>query len=742
MKMISRETMQLILDTARIEEVVADFVSLKKRGSGYIGLCPFHNERTPSFSVSPSKGICKCFSCGKGGSAVNFIMELEQMSFGEALRYLATKYHIDIKEEEASEEELQAENDRASLFAINEFAAKYYTSILHENPDGRAIGLSYFRERGINDRMIERFQLGYALDRNTIAEAAHQKGFTNKYLIDSGLCILRDNGEMYDRFKGRVIYPVRTVSGKVVAFGGRTLRTDKNVAKYVNSPDSPIYHKQNELYGLYQAKQAISRHDKCILVEGYMDVISMHQVGVENVVASSGTSLTTQQVRLIHRFTNNVTLIYDADSAGIKASLRGIDMLLAEGLDVKLLLLPPGEDPDSFARSHTANEVENYISANETDFITFKTKVLLEESGSDPMARAKVINAVVESISVIPDTIARDAYVRETSRLLGVDEGVLNRQAAKYIAKRLEAEAKNRIRVRNRRDAGLERDDGTPVDDNEPLSDEIIEIARRAGTNSPDGEAMTPNLQKRYVECQKAVLRYAAKYGALYVCDGTDSAGNDVEMNLLEYVSAEMEADEMRFSVPAFTALFTECQRIINDRYKEDLEREREIVGRDTAAKLNEWRSQMEVEGDLQTLQNNEALLKSRAEDYYRERMLEFQKGYIERRLASNSNDTIRHLANELIPEKYVLSKLHSKYSTVVREEEKLYDLVQRALVEWRDVLLIHRINTLNAKMKELGEQHQLSEEKLREILSEIHELMECRRTLAQFIGERVVSQR
>ena len=341
MRKIDRQTVQRILDTADIVEVVSDFVHLKRRGSGYIGLCPFHNERTPSFSVSKTKNICKCFSCGKGGSPVNFIMEHEQMSYNEALRYLAKKYNIEIQEHEVSEEERRQETERESMLAINEFAMQHFERNMTDTSDGRDIGLAYFRERGINEAMIRRFHLGYSLDRrNDLLDAALSKGYSEKYLIDTGLCSRNDRGQVYDRFKSRVMYPVFSVSGKVIAFGGRTLRTDKTVAKYVNSPESIIYSKSRELYGLYQAKQAIVKHDKCILVEGYMDVISMHQSGVENVVASSGTSLTEGQIRLIHRFTDNVTVIYDGDAAGIKASLRGIDMLLAEGLNVRVLLLP------------------------------------------------------------------------------------------------------------------------------------------------------------------------------------------------------------------------------------------------------------------------------------------------------------------------------------------------------------------------------------------------------------------
>ena len=361
MKKIDRETVQKILDAADIVEVVSDFVSLKRRGANYIGLCPFHNERTPSFSVSKSKGICKCFSCGKGGSPVNFLMELEQLSYNEALRYLARKYNIEIKEHEMSDVEREAANEREALLAVNDFACKHFENNLWNTTDGKEIGHSYFRERGLSDEIMKRFRLGYAIDSpSDLSSAAFRAGYTEKYLTASGLCSKSERG-LYDRFKGRVIYPVFSVSGRIVAFGGRTLRKDKNVAKYVNSPESALYRKSYELYGLYQAKQQIVRKDKCILVEGYMDVISMAQIGVENIVASSGTSLTEGQIRLIHRFTNNVTVIYDSDPAGIKASLRGIDMLLAEGLDIKVLLLPDGDDPDSFAQSHTLEQVEQCL---------------------------------------------------------------------------------------------------------------------------------------------------------------------------------------------------------------------------------------------------------------------------------------------------------------------------------------------------------------------------------------------
>lgn len=442
--MIDRETVQKILDAADIVEVVSDFVSLKKRGANYMGLCPFHNERTPSFSVSKTKNYCKCFSCGKGGSPVGFIMEHESMSYVEALRYLAKKYHIEIKERELTDSEREAASERESLLAVNDFAMNFFQRTLKETDEGRDVGLTYFRHRGINESMIEKFHLGFSPEkRDALYREALSKGFSEDALVKTGLCIRTDDGKIYDRFRARVIYPVFSVSGRVIAFGGRTLSSDKKMAKYVNSPESSIYLKNKELYGLYQAKSAISKLDKCILVEGYMDVISMRQAGVENIVASSGTSLTEGQIRLIHRFTNNVTVIYDSDAAGIKASLRGIDMLLVEGLDIKVLLLPDGDDPDSFAQSHSSAEVIEYIKSHEVDFISFKTEILLKDAGSDPLSRSKVITDIVHSIALIPNPVTRAIYMRECSRRLDIDEKSLTLQLDREIALLVEKNQKS-----------------------------------------------------------------------------------------------------------------------------------------------------------------------------------------------------------------------------------------------------------------------------------------------------------
>lgn len=444
--MIDPSTIERILDSANISDVVSEFVTLKKRGVNQLGLCPFHNEKTPSFTVSPAKGIFKCFGCGKGGNSVNFIMELEQLSYPDALRWLAKKFHIEIEEKEESQEEKQLKDERESMMIVSAFAQRYFSRFLLKENEGRTIGLSYLRERGIRDDIITKFELGYCPDgKDLFTQAAQREGYKMDFLEKTGLTIKRDDW-IRDRFGGRVIFPVHNVAGRVIAFGGRTLTNDKKVAKYLNSPESEIYHKGKTLYGIYQAKRDITKLDKCYLVEGYTDVLSFHQAGIENVVASSGTSLTIDQIRLIRRFSPNITIVYDGDDAGIKASLRGIDMVLEEGINVKVLPLPRGEDPDSFARSMSAGELAEYIKNKETDFIKFKTQLLMETVEDDPVSKARLINEIVHSISVIPDAITRTIYIKECSRLMDVQEAVLyseirkiqNKQSEDYTRKELQ----------------------------------------------------------------------------------------------------------------------------------------------------------------------------------------------------------------------------------------------------------------------------------------------------------------
>jgi DNA primase len=431
--MVDRATVDRILDTAKIEEVISDFVTLKRRGANYTACCPFHHEKTPSFSVSPSKGIYKCFGCGKAGSVISFVMEHEQMSYVEALKYLGHKYGIEVKEKEESAEDIQNRLHHESLLIVNDFAQQFFSKQLWESQEGIAVGLSYFKERSFTDDTIKKFLLGYAPNsKRALTHNAQLKGYKKDHLIEVGLTIERDGtGELFDRFYERVIFPIRSISGKVIAFGGRKLRGDKEIAKYINSPESEVYVKNKVLYGIYEAKGAIAREKKCYLVEGYTDVISFHQAGIENVVASSGTSLTTGQIQLIKRFTNNVTVLYDGDWAGIKASLRGIDMLLEEGLEIKVALFPDGEDPDSYARSHTKEELKEFLDNNEEDFIAFKHKVLNQEVSKDPLQRAKLIGEVVNSIAIIPDAITRSVYIEETSARLRISQELLAQEVAK-----------------------------------------------------------------------------------------------------------------------------------------------------------------------------------------------------------------------------------------------------------------------------------------------------------------------
>lgn len=435
--MIPKETVETIIETARIEEVVGDFVSLKRRGVNLIGICPFHNEKTPSFTVSPVKGIFKCFGCAKAGNSVNFIMEHEHYTYPEALKYLARKYNIAIEEDEAeiSPEQQQAINEKESLFIVSAFAQKFFTDKLLSSDEGKSIGRSYFKERGFRSDIIEKFQLGYSPEnRRALAEAAKEQGYNHEYLAKAGLLIIPEPspseekaGERspFDRFAGRVMFPIHNLSGRVIAFGGRTLKTDKKVAKYINSPETDIYHKSNVLYGLHFAKKSIISHDNCYLVEGYTDVISLHQAGIENVVASSGTSLTTEQIRLIKRYTPNITILYDGDAAGIKASFRGIDLILEEGMNVKVVLFPDGEDPDSFAKKHPEQEIREFINANAKDFIRFKTSLLLSDAENDPIKKAGLIREIISSIALIDDNITRSVYIKDCGRLLDVAEATL-----------------------------------------------------------------------------------------------------------------------------------------------------------------------------------------------------------------------------------------------------------------------------------------------------------------------------
>ena len=553
--MIDQATIYRILDAAQILEVVSDFVTLRKRGVNYVGLCPFHNEKTPSFSVSPSKGLCKCFSCGKGGNAVHFIMEHEQMSYPEALRYLAKKYNIEIKERELTNEEKEVQSNRESMFIVNNFARDYFQNILKNHIDGRSIGLAYFRQRGFRDDIIDKFQLGFSTEgRDALAQEALRKGFKQEFLVKTGLCYETDDHKLRDRFWGRVMFPVHTLSGKVVAFGGRVLSTEnKKLAKYVNSPESEIYHKSNELYGIYFAKQAIVKQDRCFPVEGYTDVISMHQSGVENVVASSGTSLTPGQIRLIHRFTNNITVLYDGDMAGIKASIRGIDMLLEEGMNIKVCLLPDGDDPDSFARKHNATEFQNFIQEHETDFIRFKAQLLMEDAGKDPMKRAELINDIVRSIAVIPEAIVRDVYIKECGQLLRIEDKLLVSEVAKR--RELQAEKGNKPIASNNAPTPQPGEMPPPFPPEEMEADTYQSFIPQEGKEGQE-----------FYKYERLIIQMIVRYGEKVMCNLTDEEGNEVPVTVVEYVINDLKEDELAFHNPLHRRILSEASEHIHDQ--------------------------------------------------------------------------------------------------------------------------------------------------------------------------------
>ena len=541
--MIDRPTIDRIMDATKIEEVVSEFVTLKKRGVNYIGLCPFHNDSHPSFSVSPTRGICHCFTCGKGGNAINFLMELEQMTYPDALRWLAKKYHIEIKERELSSEEKQRESERESMFIVNEWAAKYFQNILQNDVDGRAIGMQYFRSRGFRDDIIKKFQLGFSLNQRTaLADAAVKEGYNPKYLAATGVLIASDKepGQYFDRFSGRAIFPWFSVSGKVVAFGGRVLdsRTKGVNQKYVNSPDSEIYHKERELYGLYQAKKAIAKEDCVFMVEGYTDVISMHQCGIENVVANSGTALSVHQIRLLHRFTNNIVLLYDGDAAGVHAALRGTNMLLEEEMNVKVLFLPDGNDPDSFARNHTSEQFRQYIADNQTDFIQFKTDIMLK-GVTDPVKRSEAINSIVESISKIKNQITRASYITDCSHRLGVNEAVIINALNGFIRNGMSEQVKE-----ERRAAGL-RDQNIAMPQQRPVQ-----------------SAITPLDKLREVE--DLLIKIVIHHGDEKIIV-EDSEGNKVELPAAQYIYLDMQGDDFKFHNPIYNQIMDEAMEHIEE---------------------------------------------------------------------------------------------------------------------------------------------------------------------------------
>ncbi len=546
--MIDRATIDKILDATNIVDVVGEFVSLRKAGVNYKGLCPFHDDTTPSFMVSPAKNICHCFACGEGGNAVNFLMKHEQITYPEALRWLAKKYNIEIEEKELTPEEKQQQSERESMFIVNEWAMEYFQGILKNDPDGIAIGKQYFRSRGIRDDIVEKFNLGYALpQRDALAKAALKAGYQEEFLVKTGLCVERKDQEgrrkedspLADRYSGRVIFPWLNVSGKVVAFGGRLLdsRTKGVQQKYVNSPDSEIYHKERELYGLFQAKKAIVKEDRVFMVEGYTDVIAMHQCGIENVVANSGTALSEFQIRILRRFTQNITLLYDGDEAGIHAAMRGTDMLLAAGMNVKVLLLPDGDDPDSFSRKHSATELKEYIDENQTDFITFKTRITVENV-TDPVKRSEGIGGIVKSISVIPDQILRSTYLSELSQKMGIKEATLLNSMNNMIRKDIEDKEKERARAAGDISSAAE-------DSQRTVPNEFI------GLHTVDEQTR---------EVERLLAQVIVRHGEKVIYDNIETEdGEKISLTVAQYINYDLSQDNLKFHDELYNQILAEA---------------------------------------------------------------------------------------------------------------------------------------------------------------------------------------
>ena len=708
--MIDQATIDRIMAATDIVEVVSDFVSLRKRGANYWGLCPFHDDKTPSFSVSQSKGVCKCFSCGKGGSAIHFIMEHEQLSYYEALKYLAKKYNIEIHEKELTDEEKQKRSDRESMFIINAFAQNFFSKSLLETEEGRTVGLAYFRERGFNEDIIRKFGLGYSPEkRDALAQEAKKQGYKTDYLLKTGLCREGQNNRIYDLFAGRVMFPVYSVSGKVVAFGGRILKSGVKISKYFNSPESDIYHKSNELYGIFQAKRAIEKEKCCYLVEGYTDVLSMHQSGIENVVASSGTALTPGQIRLIHRFTENITVLYDGDAPGIKASLRGIDLILQEGLNIKVVLLPDGEDPDSFSKSQSAESFTQYIKSHETDFIRFKTQLLLEDAGEDPIKRAGIISNIVQSISLIPDTIVRSVYVQECSRLLQIDEQVLLFELNKMRQQRAEQQS-TRDRYQSSqsqtvRPAVIQDSFGNNISVNQvsdaegatPASSEIPETDKNIPLPTPTSLSSKRENRSPLDKYERELIRYVVRYGYRDLFETATGTWQKV----WEYIVEELAIDNIAFSNPLYKHII------------ELASQQREHVAQQVSSLRQELLPKVQD-------QINEIIEQIRLEN------------------GDITDKQISLLAVDLVSDKYQLSKVHTKYQKVETESDRLWELIPRAIYELKNAILEQTIKQIQEKIKEATQNK--DNEKIIELMEQNVELNQLRTTLAKQIGDRIIS--
>ena len=681
--MIDRATIDKILDAAQIVDVVSDFVTLKKRGVNYIGLCPFHDDKTPSFYVSPAKGLCKCFACGKGGNAVHFIMEHEQMTYPEALKWLAKKYHIEVKERELTTEEKEAQSVRESLFVVNEFARDYFQNVLYNHIDGTSIGMTYFRQRGIRDDIVKKFQLGYSTSaKDGLAQEALRKGYKKEFLLKTGLCYEKEDGTIRDRFWGRVIFPWFNISGKVLGFGGRVLdsRTKGISQKYVNSPESEIYSKRRELYGIYQAKSAMVKADCVYMVEGYTDVIAMHQCGLENVVANSGTALSEEQIRLLHRFTSNITLLYDGDEAGIKASIRGIDMLLAEGMNVKVLLLPDGDDPDSFARKHSATEFQQYIANNEENFIRFKTNLLLKDTQNDPIKRAGLISDMARSIGLIPNEVIRYACLKECASILNVDEQIIQNEIKKIVRQRKDEYIEQRKK---------EKEEAEKVNalNNTPQQEHIPDDGLIPPPPFPPEEMPQEMYHDNYLPQtgweklpfytkEQQLIKALVRYGEQVVCYMENEEGEETPIRVTEYISMDLAQDNLQFQNPLHRQLLAEA-----------------------------------------------------------EANLDKPNFCAERYFLAHPDPSISRMAADLISDRYRLSK--SNEQALTKDEERLHELIPHLLIDFK-------LSILEEDMKQTIQQLSNPDvaknaQKSMEVMKHYKELTDTLKEMAKRAGDRVI---
>ena len=683
LNMIDRITTDKIKEAAQIVDVVSDFVTLKKSGANYKGLCPFHDDRTPSFMVSPAKNYCKCFACGKGGNPIGFIMEHEQLSYPDALRYLAKKYGIQVEEKELTAEERAAQTERESMFILNEWALKWFKDQMHNTMDGRAIGLAYFRERGFRDDIIEKFQLGFCpKGRDTMSRAALKEGYREQYLVGTGLSIKREDGTVVDRFWGRVMFPWYTIGGKVAGFGGRVLdAATKGVAvKYQNSPESSIYSKRRELYGLYQAKQAIVKMDQVYMVEGYTDVISMHQCGIENVVANSGTALTKEQIHLLHRFTNNITLLYDGDDAGIHAAQRGTDMLLAAGMNVKILLLPDGDDPDSFARKHNAEDFCRYVEDHQVDFLKFKTNLALAEAQNDPRKLSALVAEIVTSISFIPDEITRSLYIRETAQTMRMDEKMIVRAVQNQMSKNREEEYKRRNSTQNLPNEIEPSPLGVPGE--EPA--QPIQPTETIPSNG-NGQQLAPapqpgqtrNIQSKAAHGTELLLaQLIVRYGEKIVCEAEDENGNNVPLSVAEFIFYSLAQDGLTFNHPTAQVILDKAMEHIHD------------------------------EGFV-------------AEKYF----------------LGHHNPQLSQAAFQLCMDKEELSKYHTRGQQITTDADRLMELTTHVLADMKISIVRKEIERVMAEMKNPA----TPKEQGRELLVKYKELKDAEKRLAKDCGDRVL---